>query len=438
MSEESMSQPRYLKRLVIQNFQSHVYQDIEFDPEWNLLVGTSNSGKSAILRAMGFLLYNKPDDLEDILNYEADTVTVTGYFSDGYIVKRERSKKKVNSVEVTYPNGEVESFPNFGTLYPPQVLRALGNPPVDVEQGPLAVRDQLAPLYIVHLSPTKLARVMSDLCNVSKYEVAAKNLASGAREFSKDIKQYQTRILKIDSDLQDYFGLDDEIERLDSLESTLEEAELLENEIEILNRLRTEYAEINRSGKDASKKRARSKKISALSDELQMAKTAHIEFSSLTELKQQHLAAKKALVDAEARLAHSSKIAECREALLDAKRNQKALEELHRAKTTYADILLDGSKATNAKAKSSKVASQINKDLLFGARTLLTEVKDLKKFSQDYNDISESLKQTENKKKDSKAELEKLSVQLDGKITELIALGLLCPTCRQPIGVKNA
>lgn len=49
-----------INRLRLNNFQSHKKTDIEFSPGVNAIVGSSNSGKTAILRGLYWSIYNRP------------------------------------------------------------------------------------------------------------------------------------------------------------------------------------------------------------------------------------------------------------------------------------------------------------------------------------------------------------------------------------------
>ena len=44
----------------IQNFQSHKNSTLEFSPGVNIIVGTSDSGKTAIIRALRWVVWNRP------------------------------------------------------------------------------------------------------------------------------------------------------------------------------------------------------------------------------------------------------------------------------------------------------------------------------------------------------------------------------------------
>jgi exonuclease SbcC len=50
----------YIKKLSLRNFQSHRETDLEFSPGLNIIVGPSDQGKSAIIRALRWLFYNEP------------------------------------------------------------------------------------------------------------------------------------------------------------------------------------------------------------------------------------------------------------------------------------------------------------------------------------------------------------------------------------------
>lgn len=82
---------RYIKKIILQNFQSHKYTVIELDEELNVIVGPSDSGKSAIIRALKWVLYNEPAGDFFIREGEREA-SVTLEFSDNIKVKRFRKK----------------------------------------------------------------------------------------------------------------------------------------------------------------------------------------------------------------------------------------------------------------------------------------------------------------------------------------------------------
>lgn len=54
----------YIKKLVVDNFQSHEHTEVEFGPGLNVIVGPSDHGKSALVRALRWLfIMNRGDRL---------------------------------------------------------------------------------------------------------------------------------------------------------------------------------------------------------------------------------------------------------------------------------------------------------------------------------------------------------------------------------------
>jgi len=48
-----------IKGMVLENYESHKRSEVVFDPGFNVIVGPSDSGKSALLRALYWVLEGK-------------------------------------------------------------------------------------------------------------------------------------------------------------------------------------------------------------------------------------------------------------------------------------------------------------------------------------------------------------------------------------------
>jgi len=113
---------RALKSIRLKNFQSHKDTLISFAGPGCLTVitGPSDSGKSAVIRALRWVFYNMPQGDGFIFNAE-DKCTVTLEYDDGTKVERIRSRGGINRYVV---NGQV--FEGFGTGVPLEVQQATG------------------------------------------------------------------------------------------------------------------------------------------------------------------------------------------------------------------------------------------------------------------------------------------------------------------------
>lgn len=72
---------RHIVKLQIINFQDHKNTIINFKPGMNLLVGSSDSGKSAILRALNFIFHNIPNKGKDFVRFGSTECTITVWFN---------------------------------------------------------------------------------------------------------------------------------------------------------------------------------------------------------------------------------------------------------------------------------------------------------------------------------------------------------------------
>lgn len=83
-----------ISRIEIVNFQSHSYTDLYLSDGVNVIVGPSDSGKTAIIRAIKWVLFNEPSGSSFIKRGE-EYAKVVLYFNDNTIIERGRSKKKI-------------------------------------------------------------------------------------------------------------------------------------------------------------------------------------------------------------------------------------------------------------------------------------------------------------------------------------------------------
>ena len=81
-----------LKSLKIRNFESHRNTQLNFHPGVNVIVGESDQGKTAILRALEWVLFNRPLGEDIKSNWLEDINTYVQVEFDDGILKRKRTK----------------------------------------------------------------------------------------------------------------------------------------------------------------------------------------------------------------------------------------------------------------------------------------------------------------------------------------------------------
>ena len=120
------------KKLTIENFQTHRHTEIDFADTITVFVGKTDSGKTAIFRALKLLIKNKPRGTGYICVFapkdkkNKPTAKVSLTFSDDTVVERVRAEN-VNKYVLKTEKGE-EVFENFGINIPPEIAENIFTP----------------------------------------------------------------------------------------------------------------------------------------------------------------------------------------------------------------------------------------------------------------------------------------------------------------------
>jgi DNA repair protein SbcC/Rad50 len=224
---------RYIESVRIQNFQSYKDETVYFHPGHNLLVGTSDSGKSAILRAISFVLYNYPRSSTLIHNGETEA-RVTVKFSDGTIVTRIKGAR--NAYLAQDKNGKKYSFDKIDKQIPDEIEALLNNPPEDEFNGFISYADQFAPMFLVDLAPSDLPRSLSNLTGISMLEECAKQLMQAYKQHDKQIKIQEKDYVDLLNEYHSYDYIDECQNKLEKVNKSLENYNSLCNDLKDLEK----------------------------------------------------------------------------------------------------------------------------------------------------------------------------------------------------------
>jgi exonuclease SbcC len=202
----------HLKSIYIQNFQSHKSTKIMLDKGVNAIVGPSNSGKSAIIRALKWLIYNQPSGEAFRSNWGGDT-EVIATFQDG-IVGRVRNKEF---------NGYIlneEKYKGFGRGVPEPVIKFLN-------MTDLNFQSQLDPPFMLSWSPGERGSFINKLINLS---VIDKTIQKNKKLITQD----QNRITNLYLDIKELEEQKKEYDGLKELEKRTNELIQIETRIDVL------------------------------------------------------------------------------------------------------------------------------------------------------------------------------------------------------------
>lgn len=217
-----------IKSLTIKNIQSHKNSILEFSPGINALVGTSNNGKSAVLRALMWAITNRPLGTEILLSNwaydskgkQADEMSVTVEKENSVLTRR---KTKIENEYVI--NGE--KLEAIKTDIPEQVKKFFSLSETNIQ------RQQDAP-FLLSQSSGKIAEYFNRIVRLDIIDRVLGNAESSRRKMKNQLELSEQNEKKFEKELEKYSWLDSAenlIEKIKVLNSKGEEISVKKNEL---------------------------------------------------------------------------------------------------------------------------------------------------------------------------------------------------------------
>ena len=156
-----------LKKLSLENFQKHQSQRVDFDPAVTVIVGPSDAGKSTLIRAIRWVVINRP--LGDGFVKRGEKRCCVKLLANGKTIRRKRSTSGENLYEI-----EEKKFEAFGNSVPPEVTQAINLSEVNIQS------QHDAP-YWMNLSGGELAKELNKIVDLESIDRVTEKLASRMR-----------------------------------------------------------------------------------------------------------------------------------------------------------------------------------------------------------------------------------------------------------------
>lgn len=377
-------QSRYIKQVKLINFQDHKETTVDFTEGVNLIVGSSDAGKSAILRAVNFVFQN---DLRgnSFIRVGTTECSVTIVFSDGIEITRVKGTD-VNNYILKDENEELHVFSKVASTVPEQIQKYLGNPPLDDKKRPIAYADQMANLFLVDLNSSDLPRTLSELTGIQHLQTAAETLGKNARSYDRSIKERNDKIKKLNDDLVQYQYVDKDYDSISTIQSELNN---LSNTLENINKARNFIKRNNEISSEA-------KKINNLS----------IKYKSLADIKPQIENLSNLLTSIKTSRIHLSF-------------HVKKTKEF---KSTKADL-----------DKYSSLCNEVFKNKLESVSGLKSNLETAEKYHNQNTTLLSSIEKVKIDLQSEQTNIEDLQSSLDDLIQSLKDAGDWCNTCNRPL-----
>jgi len=182
-----------ITKVEIYNFQSHKKSIMEFVPGTNVIIGASDTGKSAVFRAINWVCSNRP--LGDSFRSEwgGDTHVIL-HTSEGNTIERIRTATK-NAYII---NGQV--LEAFGHSVPEDVLNIL-------QIDSANIHAQMDPPFLLSSTPGEAAQMLNTAASIDDIDHTIAGLKRSYNQIDIDIKHAKKQHSEVSEQLKKYENL---------------------------------------------------------------------------------------------------------------------------------------------------------------------------------------------------------------------------------------
>jgi len=228
--------------LKIENFQSISKGELPIK-DFTVLVGKTNRGKSAILRALRTVLLNewnsgfiKSGTKETKVEFEiCEKTEYLKSILPALDIEKIKVSKPSNEYEIQLNTGEIQKFPKVGKNTPER-MEALNLSGITTEREDLFnlnFQSQLEPLFLITSTEVELTSFINKVFDISRFEKALRDMKTddiriaktieGNEERSKLLTQEKERMCSAQKELQ---------ESCDKLNFRVQSVEYVDNELQ--------------------------------------------------------------------------------------------------------------------------------------------------------------------------------------------------------------
>lgn len=219
----------YISKLELVNFQSHKNTIMEFDKGLNVIVGNSDSGKTSIIRAIKWALFNEPQG-DAFIRQDETKCWVTVYFNTGAIVRRLRTASK-NSYYLKKSNGEEYNFEAFGRNVPTEIIDEINMFKIEFDEANnyiLNIAEQLEGPFLLNEKPSLRASAIGRIVKVNLVDNAMRDTIRDRKNTQYQAKLLQNQIDNYKEQIKEYDYLEEKIKLSNKLKDIRDKIENLE------------------------------------------------------------------------------------------------------------------------------------------------------------------------------------------------------------------
>lgn len=224
---------------MLSNFEGHKDTEITLDKGLNMVTGTSDAGKSSVVRAIKWVAENKPSG-DSFRSHWGGNTSVAVVFNTGDCVER----TKTNNENLYLVNGT--EYKGFGTRVPGPVKKMFGF-------SDLSIQNQHDPHFMLTISSGKRIEKLNETVDLELIDKASKISRKKLRDSKRKKDELEEEIENIDSRLSGFapvekaMSLTNEARRSDTVATSAgRKIDELEEYVESFNKINKVFGKIER------------------------------------------------------------------------------------------------------------------------------------------------------------------------------------------------
>lgn len=261
-----------IRSIRIKNFQSHKESFLEFSPGINAISGVSDSGKSAIIRALNWVINNRPNG-DHFKRHKTDNTEVS-ILLEHEEIKRTK-KKKENKYVINRGLSITNTYKAFGQDVPYNVEECLNI-------GEVNFQKQTDSIFLLNKSAGEVARILNQSVNLDSIDIAQKNISRTLRKEGEELERERERKKEVNKEIEKYHWVSNVEIKLKRLEKNALDIEEKRKKIE---RLREIISGIEKAEKELKKHKDVREAIKKVNSLIEKAREIEIKKKRLDEIK---------------------------------------------------------------------------------------------------------------------------------------------------------
>ncbi|MEB1810162.1 MAG: AAA family ATPase [Bacillaceae bacterium] len=244
----------WIKEVRLENFQSHLDTSIEFSKGLNVIVGQSDSGKTAILRGIRWVLFNQPRGT-DFMRVSSDFVRVTLTFANEVSIIRERTSSK-NRYIIKKVGKEDLVLEGFGIHVPQEVLDAHQIYPLRIDRDMellLNVSQQLDGPFLLEQTASVRAKTIGRISGAHYIDMAVRDTTKDVAKLQQQTKHVEAEVNILKEKIEPYQFLDHARVALDQSEQKYRDLKRKDEKLSKLENLKSSLHDLSISEETVKK-----------------------------------------------------------------------------------------------------------------------------------------------------------------------------------------